>query len=80
MDKHEQTNEIGTISGILIITIMLILGGFYFFGQRIEKQKQFEVLQQQMASSSGPDDIKSIQNDAASLDFQNLGQGVDNLK
>jgi len=80
MEKNEQINEIGTISGILIITIMLVLGGFYFFGQTVQKQEQYEALKQQMASSSAPDDLNSIQNDAASLDFKNLGQGVDNLK
>lgn len=79
MEKKEETNEIGTISGIFIIILMLVLGGFYFFQQGVQKQKQYEALKQQMASSSA-DDINSIQKDAASLDFKNLGNGVDNLK
>lgn len=80
MEKKEETNEIGTISGILIIVLMILLGGLYFFGQSIQKQKQYEALKQQMASSSQSDDLNSIQKDAASLDFKNLGNGVDNLK
>lgn len=79
MNKNEETNEIGTTSGILIIIVMLIVGGFYFFEQSVQKQKQIEALRQQIASSS-QDDLNSIQNDAASLNFQNLGNGVNNLK
>ena len=79
MKNKEETNEIGTVSGILIIVLMLVLGGMYFFQQDMQRQKQIEALRQQIASSS-QDDLTSIQNDAASLDFKNLGNGVDNLK
>jgi len=79
MTNKDETNEIGTVSGILIIVTMLLFGGFYFFGQRIEKQKEAEALRQQMASSS-QEDLNNIQNEATSIDFQNLGKGVDNLK
>jgi uncharacterized protein YpmB len=80
MKEKEQQNEIGTISGILIIILMVVLGGFYFFQQDMQRQKQIEALRQQIASSTQPDDLNSIQNDATSLDFKNLGNGVDNLK
>lgn len=79
MDTNTEQNEIGTISGILIIVLVFVLGGFYFLGQRIEKQKEYQALRAESASSS-TDDLDDIQKDAASLNFQNLGDGVNDLK
>ena len=73
MDTNTEQNEIGTISGILIIVLVFVLGGFYFLGQRIEKQKEYQALRAESASSS-TDDLDDIQKDAASLNFQNLGE------
>ncbi len=78
MDYNGQNNEVGTIAGTLIIVALLLVGGVYFFGQRIEKQKEAQALQTQSQSSSS-DDINSIKNDAAALDFSHLGDGVNNL-
>lgn len=39
MEKNKQKTDIGSIVGIIIVIIILMLGAFYVFNQRIEKQK-----------------------------------------
>ncbi len=65
--QNNQKNEIGTLSGILIVILMLVFGGIYFFGQRIEKQKEFQALQNQQNSTT----TEQINNTATTLDSEN---------
>ncbi|MFH1607413.1 MAG: hypothetical protein ABIC91_08755 [Nanoarchaeota archaeon] len=76
--KNEQTNGFGTIMGIIIVVIVLIVGAFYFVGQRMEKQKEFQAaIQIEIATTS--DEITDIESSANSMDFDDLGTGIDNL-
>ena len=76
MENNKQNMDFGTMSGIIIVIIVLIVGGFYFAGQRIEKSKEF---QENMATSGQTDDVSNIEEDAQSINFDNLGSGIDNL-
>lgn len=82
MEKNEKIEDFGTMAGIIIVIIVLIIGAFYFVGQRIEKQKEFKNnmnLGEIATTSSSSDEISSIEKDAKSMNFDNLGSGIDNL-
>ncbi len=79
MDNTQKSGVGGIIATILIIAI-IILGGLYFWGKRVEEAK----LTQQMVSdntpqnSNGPsavesDNLSSIQTDLNSTATENLG-------
>lgn len=83
MQKDGGNSEIGTVAGIIIVILVLVIGAVYFFKQRIEKQQQIEktIQQVQTAEASSSDDtIESIKADAATIDTKDLGTGVDQLK
>jgi preprotein translocase subunit YajC len=42
MENNKQKSEVGTITGIILVVIILTIGALYFFNQRIEKQKEFQ--------------------------------------
>lgn len=82
MEKNKKIEDFGTMAGIIIVIIVLIIGAFYFVGQRIEKQKEFKNnmnLGEIATTSSSSDEISSIEKDAKSMNFDNLGSGIDNL-
>ena len=82
MENNKQTIDFGTLSGIVIVVIILLVGAFYFAGQRIEKSKEFQAninLEKNMATSGTSDDLPSLEKDAQSMNFDNLGSGIDNL-
>jgi len=78
---EEQTNiekgDIGSMIGTIVVIALLIIGAFYFFGQRIQKQKQIEANIAQTASSS--DEISSLKSDVNSINVDGLGGDVNNL-
>lgn len=76
MENNKQNLDLGTMSGIIIVIVVLVVGAFYFAGQRIEKSKEF---QENMATSGQTDDISDIESDAQSMNFDNLGSGIDSL-
>jgi len=73
----KEQSSTGSSVGIVIVILILIVGGVYFFNQRIEKQKQMEQIN---ASATNTDDVNSLQSDASSMNFDNLGNGVDQLQ
>lgn len=42
MEQNKQKTDFGSIVGIILVTIILVIGAVYFFNQRIEKQKEFQ--------------------------------------
>jgi cell division protein FtsN len=82
MENNNKNVDFGTMSGIVIVVIILLVGAFYFAGQRMEKSKEFQAninLQKNMATSGPTDDLSNIEKDAQSLNFDNLGSGIDSL-
>lgn len=79
----ENKSSIGSIIGIIIIIAIIILGGLYFWGKRIEESKlQDDLLMQNATTSeevapenvSSSDDVNSIEADLnATTDFSGLG-------
>jgi len=51
-----EEKSIGPAIGIIVIIVIIILGGLYFWGQRIERQKQ---LQKNIDESSSMNSIES---------------------
>ena len=79
-------SSIGSIIGTIIIIAIIILGGLYFWGKRIEESKLKQNLvtdtvqptaQQNEAniieSTSSSDDLQSIQADLNATNMNNLG-------
>ena len=84
MELNKKTEDLGAMIGVFIVVIILIIGAFYFAGQRIEKSKEFQasINQAQLTATStatSSDDISAIEKDANSMNFDNLGSGIDNL-
>ncbi len=69
MEEQKNSNGIGALVGTIIVILILIVGGFYFYGQRVEKQKQLEASALQASSS---DEIVDIENDINALDLDSL--------
>jgi hypothetical protein len=42
MEQNRQKTDFGSNVGIILVTIILVIGAVYFFNQRIEKQKEFQ--------------------------------------
>jgi CHASE3 domain sensor protein len=69
----------GAIFGIVVIIIVLLVGAVYFLGQKTTwpgTGQQASTTQ----NNAQADDINSLQNDAANMNFDNLGQGVNQLQ
>ncbi|MFA6340622.1 MAG: hypothetical protein WCX27_00060 [Candidatus Paceibacterota bacterium] len=88
MKENNQDGEVGVVAGIVIVVIVLVVGAVYFFGQRLEKQKQIESLLNGSTEisttssntiSTSSDDIGSLQKEASSVNFDDLGKGIDSL-
>lgn len=72
-------SEVGTISGIIVVIVILLVGAVYFFNQGLDRQKQMESLNKQ-ESIIASDDADSIASDTTAIDLSGLGEGVDQLK
>jgi hypothetical protein len=72
--ENKKTTDLGAITGIIIVVIVLLVGAFYFAQQRLEKQKEF-----QASLSTTSDNLTDIENSANSMNFDDLGSGIDNL-
>jgi FtsZ-interacting cell division protein ZipA len=80
---EQQKSSIGGIIGTIIIIALIILGGLYFWGKRIEESKAKQqvatddtLLSQDQANEanvSSADDLNSIQADLNATSFDNLG-------
>jgi FtsZ-interacting cell division protein ZipA len=82
---EQQKSSIGGIIGTIIIIALIILGGLYFWGKRIEESK----LKQDMATDGTPsqatayqanvgsaDDLNTIQADLNASNFDNLSSDM----
>jgi preprotein translocase subunit YajC len=78
MDKRKETEEFGAFTGIIIIVLLLLFGAFYFVKDRIEKQKEFRAMIEQNSLDMS-DDIVNIEYSATSMNFDGLGEGIDEL-
>ena len=83
MELNKQ-KDFGAMIGIIIVVMMLIVGAFYFVTQRIQKSNEFKATMNlggvaTTSVSTSSDAIPDIEKDAMSMNFDNLGGGIDNL-
>ena len=84
MDQQNQSS-IGSIIGTIIIIAIIILGGLYFWGKRVEETKMKQDLvsetdntpkEQDEASAiksvNSSDDLNSIEADLSATNYNNL--------
>lgn len=87
--ETQNKSGIGSIIGTIIIIAIIILGGLYFWGKRVEEAKlkqdlvtdTSEPMQAQneaavIQSVSSSDDVDSIEADLQATTFDNLGSEV----
>ena len=74
---EENKNNIGSLIGIIIVILMLIIGAFYFYNQSVEKQKNIQKINQQTQAENS--DVTALESDAKTLNFDNLGDGIDKI-
>ena len=82
MEINKKMEDLGAIAGIVIVIIILIMGAFYFVGQRIEKSKEFQesINRAEINTiSTSSDEISDIEKDINSMNFDDLGSGIDQL-
>jgi hypothetical protein len=79
MEGQNNKSDIGPIIGIIIVILMLVIGAFYFYNQRIEKQKEITKANQQQEQIINEEGLSTLENTANSLNFDNLGEGIDQL-
>lgn len=77
--EQDKKGGFGTVVGITIIIIVLLVGALYFFQQRIEKSREFQNILNQGEIATTSDEISDIEKDINSMDLESLGSGIDNL-
>jgi hypothetical protein len=91
MEPTQNKSSIGSIIGTIVIIAVIILGGLYFWGKRVEEAKLRQSLvtdntpQQQtneineaaaIKSISPSDDLPTIEADLKSTNLDNLGAEI----
>jgi len=77
MEEQNEKNNIGPLVGIIIVILMLVIGALYFYNQSVKKQKELtNIIQQEQVIE---EDITSIENTANTLNFDELGEGIDQI-
>ena len=78
MDNNQKSTNFGSIIGIIVVILVLIIGAFYFAQQRIQKSTEFQTtLEQELGTTS--DEVADLENDVNSMDFDDLGKGIEDL-
>lgn len=87
MQPQEQNkSSIGSIIGTIIIITIIILGGLYFWGKRIEesryKQKIIQEGQMEYTNNTSVkvDEVTSIKNTGSSDDISSIEADLNNTK
>ncbi len=82
---EENKSSIGSIIGTIIIIALIILGGLYFWGKRIEESKNIQSLTEEpvteeeiqaernaISETSSSDELNSIETDLNATEINNL--------
>lgn len=78
----------GPVLGIILIIILLVLGGFYLWGQKLNTggvMTAEEILQQEdpllvdIESQSTSDEISNIEDDLGAIDLEALDSELENI-
>lgn len=72
----EQPAQIGPVIGIIIILVVLILGGLYFYGSQIAEREDTQPTAQQQEQAPS-DDIQSIEQDLQNTELEDLDRELE---
>lgn len=90
--KEPEEKSIGPAIGIIVIIALIVLGGLYFWGERLESKKvQNETLRteetitpgadlEQMQTQSTSDESSAIEADLEATDIDNLGTEMNSIE
>lgn len=80
--------SVGPAIGIIIIIIIIVLGGLYFWGQRVNNQPALQSQNEnvtpgadinELQNQSSSDDVSSIEADLKATNFDSLGTEVNSI-
>jgi len=74
--EKEPKGSVGALWGTLIVMVLLLIGAFYMFSQKIDVEKQATVLQEVNDNS---DDIKAIEIDSNSMNVDKIDAEINSL-
>jgi len=94
IEPHNEHKPVGPAIGTIIIVIILIIGGFYLWGSKIDKQvgglidssksaedivAEPDTATENLNQQSNSDEIDAIANDLNNTDLTNLDQELQNI-
>ncbi len=91
VEDTQKDSTVGPLIGSVIVILVIIIGGLYFWGTLISskkvqlesEQKQADQIEAQQiedaAKQSGSDDVNSIDADIRSTDIDSLDSGVNDI-
>lgn len=88
MQPSEKKRSFGPMFGIILVIILLVLGGFYLWGQKLNQEKVMtaeEILQQEdpllsdIESQSSSDEISNIEDDLDAINLDDLDAELENI-
>jgi len=77
MKEQNNKNNIGTILGIIIVILILIIGAFYFYNESMKRQIEIKKINEQ--NRAALEEITIFEKDLNSIEMNNLGEGIDEL-
>lgn len=75
--KQGQQNEIGSVVGSIIVILVVLVGGIYFWGSKIAQNNQTAEVENEAMSASA--DINSLDNSVNLKDLDNQDKELDRL-
>lgn len=81
--KQGQQNEIGPVIGSIIVILVVLVGGIYFWGSKIAKNNQTAEVENQANASADTNSLEKTVNmkdlDNQDKEFDNLDQEIQKL-
>lgn len=76
-EKSKQQSEIGPVAGSIIVILVVLAGGVYFWGNKIVKNNQTAEVENQAMSVSG--DVSFVENIVDEKDLENQDKELNDL-
>ena len=90
-EETPKSSSVGPFIGIIIVILVIILGGLYFWGQRVEKNADESILTGEdtvtednsveiLETQSSSDEIADIEEDLNTTDLENLDRELQSIE
>ena len=82
----QESKSVGPLIGVIVIIAVIVLGGLYFWGQRLDEQKQSEAaLQndaatQELETQNTSDEVADIEADLNATNLEGLDTEMNQLE